>query len=475
MKLVHSILGTAIAAVSPFAGATTFTVTNLNDSGAGSLRDAIAQANASGGADTVQFQAGLAGTIALASEIVVTDTVNLVGPGAARVTIDGNLSTRLFKVAHSGGTAITATFSGLTLSNGHADEGGAIWATGDDVVVNGAVLSGNIANNRGGAIFVAGADLSIDRTTVSGSQSGSTGGALLFSAGDLSIRRSKIIGNHSQFGGGLSALSPRVNVVIAESTFEDNSADHTGGGIWASTVTSFKVSRSSFVDNTTGQPNGGGIYVAAVTDFGSPTNVIENTTFSGNQSLHQMGRGSALAVASGNMTIRNSTFAYNRTSPNDPAGAGAGGALWVANGTTTQVTLQSTLFAGNTHGTEETLVDVVRDSGGGTSQSTINASSDAFQTQPDGTTLNGSLQANLFNTDPQLDPLELDAAGITWVHPLPPTSPVVDHGANPGNLTTDQRGAARSSASIEGGPATTDIGAYEYRTDHIFRGDFELL
>ena len=470
MKLVHTLLGAAVAAASPLAGAATFTVTNLNDAGAGSLRDAIAQANATAGADAVQFAANLTGTIALSSEILISDTLNLAGPGVSRVTVDGNLATRLFKVAHASGNAITATFSGLTLANGHApDEGGAIWATGDHVVVNGCIFDGNIANTRGGAIFTASANLTINGSGIWNSETGSTGGAILFSAGDLVITHSLIADNASQFGGGLSALSPRVNVTISDTTFRDNSADHTGGGIWASTATSFKVSRSAFVGNKTGQPNGGGIYFAGVTDFGSPVNIIENTTFSGNESLHQVGRGSALAVASGNMTIRNSTFAFNRTSPNDAGGANAGGALWVAGGDTTEVKLQSDLFAGNTHGSENTLFDVYRELGG--SQSTIDVANSAFQTQPSVGTLNGSVVAAMFDTDPQLEPLNEDAP--TPYHALPEGSPVIDHGSNPGNLATDQRGVARSAASTEGGPSATDIGAYEYVVDRIFFGDFE--
>lgn len=472
MKLVHTLLGAAIAAASPLAGAATFTVTNLNDAGAGSLRDAIGQANAAVGADTVQFQTGLAGTIPLASEIAITDTLHLAGPGVSAIRIDGNLTTRLFKVQGASGDAITATFSGLTLANGHAtDEGGAIWATGDNVSVGGCIFDGNIANTRGGAIFVAGANLSIDASGIWNSQTGSTGGAILFSAGELSITRSLIMDNASEFGGGLTALSPRVNMTISDTTFRNNAAEHTGGGIWASTVTSFKVSRSAFVDNTTGQPNGGGIYFAGVTDFGSPVNVIENTTFSGNQSLHQSGRGGALAIASGNMTIRNSTFAFNKTSANDAPGANAGGALWVGGGSTTQVKLQSDLFAGNTHGNANMLVDLYRESGG--TQSTIDAANSAFQTQPDVTTLNGTVTATLFDTDPELAPLE--SSGLTMIHPLPSTSPVIDRGSNPASLTTDQRGPGfpRAAASVEGGEAVTDIGAYEYRTDRIFFGDFE--
>ena len=58
MKLVHTLLCTAVAAASPLAGAATFTVTTLGDAGAGTLRDAIAQANANAGADTITFAPG---------------------------------------------------------------------------------------------------------------------------------------------------------------------------------------------------------------------------------------------------------------------------------------------------------------------------------------------------------------------------------------------------------------------------------
>jgi hypothetical protein len=87
------------------------------------------------------------------------------------------------------------------------------------------------------------------------------------------------------------------------------------------------------------------------------------------------------------------------------------------------------------------------------------------------TTLNGTVTAPMFDTDPQIG--ALDESGLTPFHPLPETSAVIDHGINPANLATDQRGAPRASASTEGGQAVTDVGAYEYRTDRIFFGDFE--
>src|SRR5438552_1049741 len=74
----------------------TFTVTTLADSGPGSLRAAVTAANAAPGADTVRFAPGLHGTIALASEIPITDALTIDGPGANQITVSGNNTTRVF-------------------------------------------------------------------------------------------------------------------------------------------------------------------------------------------------------------------------------------------------------------------------------------------------------------------------------------------------------------------------------------------
>jgi hypothetical protein len=62
--------------------AATFTVTNTNDSGAGSLRQAILDANAAGGADTIDFDIPGAGVHTITP---ATDLPGITGP----VTIDG--------------------------------------------------------------------------------------------------------------------------------------------------------------------------------------------------------------------------------------------------------------------------------------------------------------------------------------------------------------------------------------------------
>src|SRR5438046_8185987 len=65
--------------------ATTISVTNTNDSGAGSLRQALADAN---DGDTIDFQAGISGTITLTSgQLVVNANIMIDGPGADMLAV----------------------------------------------------------------------------------------------------------------------------------------------------------------------------------------------------------------------------------------------------------------------------------------------------------------------------------------------------------------------------------------------------
>ena len=64
------------------AGAATFTVTNTNDSGAGSLRQAITDANAAAGADTIAFNISGVGVQTIN---VLSSLPNIAAP----LTIDG--------------------------------------------------------------------------------------------------------------------------------------------------------------------------------------------------------------------------------------------------------------------------------------------------------------------------------------------------------------------------------------------------
>src|SRR4030095_7161833 len=140
----------------------TFVVTTLSDSGEGSLRDAIATANANPGADVITFQSGLTGVIDMTGgQMNITDTLAIKGPGGTSLTINAHLQSRIFLVDdHNGAKDSPLTLSGLTLLQGkHApilgesDRGGAIPSI-ESLNVNDCLFTRNLADGSGGAIVV---------------------------------------------------------------------------------------------------------------------------------------------------------------------------------------------------------------------------------------------------------------------------------------------------------------------------------
>ena len=161
-------------------------VSNLNDGPVaaagdlpGSLRQAIFDANALAGEDTIEFAAGLSGTInLLAAQLSITDDLLIVGPGLSNLTIDAGNSSRIFRVNDSDATnQIEVTLSGMTLTNGSsANSGGAIYSK-ENLSVLYSKVTGNTATNSGGGIYAsADAQTSIVSSEVSGNQAGDSGG-----------------------------------------------------------------------------------------------------------------------------------------------------------------------------------------------------------------------------------------------------------------------------------------------------------
>ena len=115
-----------IAAISALAipmsatfSAATFTVTNTDDSGPGSLRQAILDANAAGTDDVISFDAGVFSypqNITLTSGQLVAEgngSLTINGPGANLLTISGNNASRVFNVSGVN----TPTAANVTLNN----------------------------------------------------------------------------------------------------------------------------------------------------------------------------------------------------------------------------------------------------------------------------------------------------------------------------------------------------------------------
>lgn len=250
-------LGISLAGLSSLASAyaATYTVSSLADSGAGSLRQALMDANALAGADSIDIVA--TGEILLTSgPLVVTDDVAVNGPGADRLTLDAQGLSRVLNVA-----AGHAMLTGLTLRHGTAaplQPGGGILAMGD-LTLRRCVLRDNQTqlvagvNADGGGVFVntgrrfiAEACLFLDNRVPLG-----TGGAVRGGPGStVEVYNSTFSGNSASQGGALSLAN---GGLLNHCTIVDNLAASAGGGVWTP-VASVRVANSIVSRN--GAPNG---------------------------------------------------------------------------------------------------------------------------------------------------------------------------------------------------------------------------
>src|SRR5262249_57460685 len=121
-------------------GPGTLTGRNALDRGAGSLRGAVAAANANPGPDAIAF--AVTGSIALTSgQLDLTDSVTINGPGASALTVSGNHASRVFAIAGNP----TVTIASLTVANGftYDSPGGGISMAGGTGTLDHVPVSAN--------------------------------------------------------------------------------------------------------------------------------------------------------------------------------------------------------------------------------------------------------------------------------------------------------------------------------------------
>lgn len=178
----------------------TVTVTNTDDAGVGSLRQAII--DAPDGA-TIQFDAGIAGgTIVLSTgSLGIGKALTIEGPVPAGMTISGGLSSRVFGV----GSSANVVFRNLSIVNGREKFGGGLEVNGNATLDHSLVANNETFFGDGGGIFLRdGGELALVNSTVSGNVSLGIGGGVA-SFGTISIRNSTIAFNSAADGGGVSA------------------------------------------------------------------------------------------------------------------------------------------------------------------------------------------------------------------------------------------------------------------------------
>jgi regulation of enolase protein 1 (concanavalin A-like superfamily) len=411
----------------------TIKVTNLNDSGAGSLRAAVVAATGNGAADTIVFDPALfasgAATITLTTGALDVhgtsnaDAFTIIGPGENLLTISGNNNSRIFEASVNFATSNSSStsISGMTLTSGLSTDG-----------------------YGGGAInFSYSGSLTLDHIRITNSSAtGYSGGGLVFSGGQaaygggsFTMLNSSITGNSSKaFGGGLSAVSSLSNasqgIYVSNSTISGNTAGASGGGASFSTNgASIKISNTTVAGNignssNIGQMAGGGLLLQNAT-----STTVLNSTIVGNSSLGSAGKiyagfdgGGVSAVGIGSLVLTNTIIANN-----------------ISN---TGVAASQDLMVGrhsNASGSNNLLTSVNVWTGTGPATNTMTGTI---------TTL-GSALGTLSNN-----------GGAVQTIALATGSNAIGAGTTSGAPTTDARGFVRG--------ASVDIGAYEFSDNGTF-------
>ena len=260
--------------------AAVFTVTNIDDSGPGSLRQAMIDANAAAGSDIIVFDSsfGTARTITLGSTLGVDsaadDQLTINGPGANLLTISGNNAKQIFFVSDK------LSISGVTLTGGSNNNGGAAIDNRGTLNVANAAFTSNFGNNGGGAIS---------------------------NQGTATISSSTFDSNSTSFSGG--AVSNSGTLTVRDCTFSSQTASY-GGAIYTNGV-SLTVSNCTFLENTVTSGSATGQGGGAIHQTSGGNTIIDGSTFTSNHEIGGSGGGGGVRNRDGTMTISNSTFKDN--------------------------------------------------------------------------------------------------------------------------------------------------------------------
>ena len=432
-----------------------------SDFGKLSLRQAINLANVLPSADTITFEPSVfatSQTIPLtAGQFELTDvaTTTISGPGADLLSISGNYASRVFLVK----PGAMADLSGLTIVDGHDDNGGGFLNSGTVTMTN-VTVSGNFARYAGGGIFNSGT-IKMTNVRVSGNDASAGGG--ICNVGTVTMADVWITGNRSYFDGG--GIDNHGLLIITDSTVSGNGtpghAHGWGGGIFndgTAMLTNVTVSgnwlsagggicnrgsltfTNGLLSGNTAMGydlywdggNGGGI-----STNGSTT--LTSVTVSGNSCHYGANKAGEGGGIRGNATLVNCTVSGNFVGGrHDPyySGGGDGGGLC---GT---FLITNTIVAGNTN-----------DSGASDILGLVLGTHNLIGTGGSGGLINGANGNIVGVVNPGLAPLG-DYGGPTQTMALLPGSPAINTGTGGAGIpATDQRGLGRAGA--------VDIGAFE--------------
>jgi predicted outer membrane repeat protein len=227
---------------------------NLDNGASGTLRSAVAVADASTTPDTINIQTTqpivlTQGQLLLSASMTIEAT-------AGKATISGDGLSRVFEVTGASVTLnalnVTGGNAGAGINQPNAGYGGGILSLGRTLTLTNCTLFGNSAEYGGGAICTSGGTLTVTNSTLSGSSAGDYGGAI-DGGGTMKVTNSTLSGNSALWGGAIAIGGLRFTLTVEECTFSGNSATSVGGAIWALIEypdSSAWISSSTFSGNT---------------------------------------------------------------------------------------------------------------------------------------------------------------------------------------------------------------------------------
>ncbi len=436
----------------------TFIVTNAADSGAGSLRDAIAQSNAHSGADTITFDQAVfdgeaADTIRLTSgQLVVTGALTIDGgPNGVLITGDANGDD---VVDAAGVTDVDASLAGE-----------------DRLDDNTRILDASAALTLKNLILTGG------RTTADREMGGAVRAALTLDLTKVLVAGNSTTGTYS-YGGGIAATGA---VTLTDSTVADNRTTGygaNGGGVFSATIGatiggSVTALRSTVSGNRAEGVYGRGGGIATGIETGGVVTLTDSTV-SGNRTTGEGGHGGGIVGTA--LTLTNTTLWGNAAEGPLASGGGAraAGTITATNATVLGNTATDSDSGAFHAGGELRLTDSILALNGAVSGSLVLAGSNLLpsDTVPNLTLFQGTTPAGEFllgDVFAALDagiPVLADNGGPVWTVALLPdaANPAID-AATGGTVAADARGKPGydlPGAGAAGSGATVrDLGAFE--------------
>ena len=244
-------------------------VTNTNNGGAGSLRQALADAVDGG---TITFANSIRnGIITLTSgELEVNKSVTIDG-GNNNITVSGNNTTRVFNINDGTTAVLRVNISDLTITGGSTSANGGGIYNQENLTLRDSTISSNSAK-YGGGILNRNSTVSITNSTLSSNSAEEAAGGILNRNSTVSITNSTLSSNSAEEAAG-GIFNYRSTTNITNSTISANSASNSGGGIFNLEGT-VSITNSTISSNSA-EYGGGGIF-----NIDSTASITSSTIYS---------------------------------------------------------------------------------------------------------------------------------------------------------------------------------------------------